>query len=435
MEESNTMFEQRSDTLHSSAAHSQARLLALEAEKMEVSERLNQALSELTLLKAELNEKQHKESQTLKELGEWQSALEGNRNILKSFEDSLKEAEQEKQDLARQIEGYKDAASAKKNADLSPEQIAELEESISARWKSVCDTETKKLNARISALEAEKESLSVRVVELDSKCKELATGGEKERQAYEDKIRQLQLDNQASSTGAASATSAFDFDAELKKIMNTLFKLLQREFSHEETYSSKEAKGIILNSIRDFTTAVLERRQASAGLGNGTSRASPTSTSSNSSAASPAAADAAADAAAEATVSQPQQSTGGRGKQKKNTRTCKRAWKFSLLWKNFRHLRLQGHLDLVSVTSGQSLHLRIPVRKLAVMRWLRQAKMKNLAFRKKHKVLRRLMMKRRLTVAKKEHQGMQKHLVHHLKARERQNPKLKAKMLSRQTGR
>lgn len=33
MEESNTIFEQRSDSLHSSAVHSQTRLLALEAEK------------------------------------------------------------------------------------------------------------------------------------------------------------------------------------------------------------------------------------------------------------------------------------------------------------------------------------------------------------------------------------------------------------------
>lgn len=307
MEESNTMFEQRSDTLHSSAAHSQARVLALEAEKMEVSERLSQTLSELSLLKAELNERQHKESQAQKELVELQSALEGNKNMLKSLEDSLKGAEHEKQDLERQIEGYKDASSAKENAAHSSEQIAQLEESISAHWKLVCDTETGKLNARISALEAEKENLLARVIELDSKCSELKTSGEKQRQVYEDKMRQLQQENQALSTGTAPATAAFDFEAELKKIMNTLFKLLQREFSHEETYSSKEARGIVLNSIRDYTTAVLEKRQASSALGNGTSRASPTSTSSNSSPAGP--------GAAEAAASQPQQSGGGAGKQ------------------------------------------------------------------------------------------------------------------------
>ncbi|XP_077506312.1 FK506-binding protein 15-like isoform X3 [Amblyomma americanum] len=312
MEESNTLFEQRSDTLHSSAAHSQARLLALEAEKMEVSEQLNRTLSELSLLKAELSERQHKESQAQKMLGELQSVLQDNNNMLKSLEDSLKEAEQEKQDLEKQIEGYKDAASVKENAAHSSEQIAQLEENISAHWKSMCDTETKKLSARISALEAEKEALSARVMELDSKCKELATSGEKQRQAYEDKMRQLQQENQALSTGAAAASAAFDFDTELKKIMNTLFKLLQREFSLEETYSSKEAKGIVLNSIRDYTTAVLERRQASATLGNGTSRASPTSTSSNSSTAGPPAAAAAAAAAA---ASQPQQSSGGGGNQ------------------------------------------------------------------------------------------------------------------------
>uniref|UniRef100_A0A1E1XF74 peptidylprolyl isomerase n=1 Tax=Amblyomma aureolatum TaxID=187763 RepID=A0A1E1XF74_9ACAR len=309
MEESNTMFEQRSDTLHSSAAHSQARVLAIEAEKTEVSEQLSQTLSELSLLKAELSERQHKESQAQKELGELQSALEGNKNMLKSLEDNLKEAEREKQDLENQIEGYKDAFSAKENAAHSSEQIAQLEESISSHWKSVCDTETKKLNARISALEAEKETLLARVMELDSKCRELATSGEKQRQVYEDKMQQLQQKNQALSTGTASAPVAFDFEAELKKIMNALFKLLQREFSHEETYTSKEARGIVLNSIRDYTTAVLERRQASSALGNGVSRASPTSTSSNSSTASPSA------AIAEAIASQPQQSGGGAGKQ------------------------------------------------------------------------------------------------------------------------
>uniref|UniRef100_A0A023GFZ1 peptidylprolyl isomerase n=1 Tax=Amblyomma triste TaxID=251400 RepID=A0A023GFZ1_AMBTT len=312
MEESNTMFEQRSDTLHSSAAQSQARLLALEAEKMEVSERLSQTLSELSLLKAELSERQHKESQAEKELGELQSTLEGNKNMLKSLEDSLKEAEQEKQDLARQITACKDA-SAKENAAHSSEQVAQLEESISAHWKSVCDTETKKLNSRISALEAEKETLLARVTELDFKCTELATSAEKQRKVYEDKMRQLQVENQALSTGATSATATVDFDAELKKIMNTLFKLLQREFSHEETYSSKEAKGIILNCIRDYTTAVLERRQASAALDSGASRAS--SSLSNSSVASLAASPATAAAAAEATASQPQQSDNGAEKQ------------------------------------------------------------------------------------------------------------------------
>ncbi|KAL3191863.1 hypothetical protein MRX96_059372 [Rhipicephalus microplus] len=52
MEVSNSMFEQRSDALHSSAANSQARLLALETEKMEATERLACALSELATLRA-----------------------------------------------------------------------------------------------------------------------------------------------------------------------------------------------------------------------------------------------------------------------------------------------------------------------------------------------------------------------------------------------
>lgn len=316
MEESNTIFEQRSDSLHSSAVHSQTRLLALEAEKMQVAERLEQALSELSSLKAELAERQQVEFQASRELGELRTRFEGKETVLQTLEESLKEAESQKQDLESKVAACeskianlapqlksleeslaeKDAALAdeqrkaveeigqlkslhqkeiellqamlhQQGAENSPGKTAELEESVAAKWKATYEAETaelrRSLEGRASALEAEKLTLLQTVQELESKCHQLLSSGDQQKQLSEQKIKELQEENRALRNAQPSTSAASSFDAELKKIMNTLFKLLQREFSTGETYSRQEATRMILNIIRDYTTEVLERRQAS----------------------------------------------------------------------------------------------------------------------------------------------------------------------------
>lgn len=316
MEESNTIFEQRSDSLHSSAVHSQTRLLALEAEKMQVAERLEQALSELSSLKAELSERQQAESQASRELGELRDRFEGKETTLQTLEDNLKEAESQKQDLERKVAACEskiasltpqlkslEESLAEKEATLadeqrkaveeisqlksshqkeiellqaklhqqgtenSPDKTAELEELIAARWKAAYEAEIaelrRSLKGQASSLEAEELTLLKTGQELQSKCHQFISSGDQQEQLSEQKIKQLPEENRALRTTQPSASDAFNFDAELKKIMNTLFKLLQREFSTRETYSRQEATRIILNIIRDYTTEVLERRQAS----------------------------------------------------------------------------------------------------------------------------------------------------------------------------
>ncbi|XP_075535471.1 uncharacterized protein LOC142571031 [Dermacentor variabilis] len=510
MEESNSMFEQRSDAMHSSAAHSQARLLALETEKMEVTERLTQALSELSLLRAELSERQQKESQELEGL---RSASEGKEGTLKSLEDRLmKEAEQQRKQFEEAIETYEKKLAACNEMHVTKDSAAEnLKQSLASCNKECSELQTQihqlkskhkeeidSLESRISQLigEAESTRLEERVsgasqeamdttsqtapplpkecslvflsiveglfkalVEFCSKgmvcccqrlsifpchqrvpmrCRELfgvtqqgwsifsdcalcsthgkgdlrfrssngkqclmqtvtlvvftlergsaqgicssrmesvtskgpigavknellhaspffifrdseerelgltfqstyaihyttslhwtyslilvhstpgqEVGNDKGRvaggivmveldhvfdvsphtcdpacQSLEhlqcqelEKQKQLQQENQASGAASTSATGSFNFEAELKKIMNVLFKLLQREFSSQETYSRKEAMQIILATIREYTTEVLQRRQAPSTSNNGTSRSSPASTTSSS---------------------------------------------------------------------------------------------------------------------------------------------------------
>ncbi|XP_054919357.1 FK506-binding protein 15-like isoform X2 [Dermacentor andersoni] len=272
MEESNSMFEQRSDAMHSSAAHSQARLLALETEKMEVTERLTQALSELSLLRAELSERQQKESQELEGL---RSASEGKEGTLKSLEDRLmKEAEQQRKQFEEAIETYEKKLAACNEMHVTKDSAAEnLKQSLAS-----CNKECSELQTQIHQLKRkhkeEIDSLESRISQLigeaESKCQEL------------EKQKQLQQENQASGAASTSATASFNFEAELKKIMNVLFKLLQREFSSQETYSRKEAMQIILATIREYTTEVLQRRQAPSASNSGTSRSSPASTASSS---------------------------------------------------------------------------------------------------------------------------------------------------------
>lgn len=275
MEESNSMFEQRSDAMHSSASHSQARLLALETEKMEVTERLAQTLSELSLLRAELSERQQKESQALKELEGLRSTSEGKEGTLKSLEDRLMmQAEQQRKQLEETIETYEKKLAACNEMCVAKDSAAkDLEQSL-----ALCNKERSELQSQIHQLRRKhKEEID----SLESRISQLSAKAESECQELE-KQKQLQQENQASGAASTSATASFNFDAELKKIMNVLFKLLQREFSSQETYSRKEAMQIILATIRDYTTEVLQRRQAPSTSNNGTSRSSPASTTSSS---------------------------------------------------------------------------------------------------------------------------------------------------------
>lgn len=282
MEESNSMFEQRSDAMHSSAAHSQARLLALETEKMEVTGRLTQALTELSLLRAELSERQQKESEALKELEGLRSTSEGKEGSLKSLEDRLmKEAEQQRKHLEETIETYEKKLAAYNEMHVTKDSAAkDLEQSLASCNKECGELQTqihqlkRKHKEEIDSLESR---ISQLIAEAESKCQEL------------EKQKQLLQENQPSGAASTSATASHNFDAELKKIMNVLFKLLQREFLSQETYSRKEATQIILATIRDYTTEVLRRRQAPSTSNNGTSRSSPASTASSSSTGSPSA--------------------------------------------------------------------------------------------------------------------------------------------------
>ncbi|XP_037515427.1 FK506-binding protein 15 isoform X4 [Rhipicephalus sanguineus] len=275
MEESNSMFEQRSDALHSSAANSQARLLALETEKMEATERLAQALSALASLRAELSERQQKECQAQKELEELRSTSEGKADTLKSLEDSLKE----KEELRKHLEETQRQEKELRNATyIYEKKVAAANEAL-----SICQNECDDLRSQINQL---RETHKEEVTSLALKISELVAGGESKSKELE-KLKQLQQENQASGVASTSTATAFDFEAELKKIMNVLFKLLQREFSSQETYSRKEALQIILTIIRGYTTEVLQKRQAPSTSNESTSKSSPASTASNSSTGSP----------------------------------------------------------------------------------------------------------------------------------------------------
>uniref|UniRef100_L7M592 peptidylprolyl isomerase n=1 Tax=Rhipicephalus pulchellus TaxID=72859 RepID=L7M592_RHIPC len=278
MEESNSIFEQRSDAMHSSAANSQARLLALETEKMEATERLTQALSELASLRAALSERQQKECQAQKELEELRSTSEGKVGTLKSLEDSLKEKEEQRKHLEEELQRQK--TELHDAMHIHDKKVAAMNEAL-----SLCQQECYDLRSQINQL---RDSHQEEVNSLALRISELVAEGESKHKELE-KLKQLQLENQASGGASTSTTASFDFDAELKKIMNVLFKLLQRELGSQETYSRKDALQIILTTIRGYTTEVLQKRQAHSASHDGTSKSSPASTSSNSSTGSPAA--------------------------------------------------------------------------------------------------------------------------------------------------
>ncbi|XP_075736364.1 FK506-binding protein 15 isoform X3 [Rhipicephalus microplus] len=244
MEVSNSMFEQRSDALHSSAANSQARLLALETEKMEATERLARALSELATLRAQLTERQQKEGQAQKELEELRSTSEGKVGTLKSLEDSLKEKEEQRKHLEEEVQRQKKELY---NATyIHEKKVAAVNEAL-----SLCQKECDNLRSQINQL---RDLHQEEVNSLASRISELVAKGE----------------------------------SKLKKVMNVLFKLLQLEFASQETYSKDEALEIILTTIREYTEEFLrQERQAPSASSNSTSKSFSASTASNSSTGSP----------------------------------------------------------------------------------------------------------------------------------------------------
>lgn len=346
MEESNTMLEQRSDSLHTSAAHSQARLHTLEKEKLEVTERLNEAQSLVSSLKAELSERQLRDLKVQEQLEELRSHSQEKENASLSMENSLKEARQQKQELEARLARYEEQVldlerlkanleksllektqklqDDRKKADeemddvkvahekeierlhtklhqlkaaQSSQQVADLEEEMRKEWQARCEKQTaeveKKLGQRLEQLEEEKRQLEqkLRVVPSESnpnvasgsvkglaelqdeverlrvwkvKYEELSKSKDEATDVYKSHISKLLSENQALKSSSGLVNATFDFDAELKKIMNTLFRLLQREFSSGESYSRNDAIRIVLETIRDYTNEILKMRHSKA---------------------------------------------------------------------------------------------------------------------------------------------------------------------------
>ncbi|CAN7990688.1 unnamed protein product [Ixodes pacificus] len=268
-------------------------------EKENILLSLENSLKEARQQKHELEARLAKFEEQVLDLERLKNNLEKNLSEkTQKLKDDRKRADEELDDVKMTHEKEIERLQTKLHqlmAAQSSQQVADLEAELRNEWQARCEKQVaeveKKLGQRLQELEEEKCQLEQKLGKLPSESslsvttgsvKELAELGEEVERlrvwkvkyeelsrskdeaadAYESRIRKLLSENQALKSSGGLANAAFDFDAELKKIMNTLFRLLQREFSCAESYSRSEATSIILETIKYYTTEVLKMRHS-----------------------------------------------------------------------------------------------------------------------------------------------------------------------------
>ncbi|XP_076319301.1 uncharacterized protein LOC143230129 isoform X2 [Tachypleus tridentatus] len=294
MEQSNSMLEQRSDSLHTSTTNSQARLLTLEQEKQQESElhqRLQVADSEVLRYKEQLEKLKDQLSEREGELKVVQHSLREAQKHKKDLEEHCTDLQETNQSLEKNltdkkqklIEGQKKVEEEmeeirllhkkeveslrsrilKQESEPAVEKMNQLEEEINRVWEQKHKKELEEIVTKhqhdLKCIEAEKEELRQKVNQLENKVELIQTTEElmKEpeewkskheillancqtmKEQYELKIASLMKVIQEFQENATDTSGEESFENELKKVMNTVYRLLQAAFEEDEQYTGR----------------------------------------------------------------------------------------------------------------------------------------------------------------------------------------------------
>ncbi|XP_013786507.1 FK506-binding protein 15-like isoform X2 [Limulus polyphemus] len=151
MEQSNSMLEQRSDSLHTSTSHSQARLLILEQEKAKLAVEFGEAVSKINNLELQINQQ---EAELQQKLQVADSEVLRNKEQLEKLKDQVSERESELKILQQSL---REAQKYKKDLE---ERCADLQETNQSLEKNLTDKK-QKLKEDRKKVEEEMEEMRV----------------------------------------------------------------------------------------------------------------------------------------------------------------------------------------------------------------------------------------------------------------------------------
>ncbi|XP_064458259.1 FK506-binding protein 15-like isoform X2 [Ornithodoros turicata] len=299
LEEKQRRDSQMQEVLNSTIAESQKKFADLEELRTRSQEKEN-VLAELrTRIKEVEQQKLELESRLMKS-EEQVSVLEHTKEDLeKALAEAKQKAAEEKQKTQEVMANLRmsheaeigvlqnklrDGASAAPSSEETEARVrSEYEERLAEREKTysqhieLLEVEKRKLQeklrdfaSKVEKAESEQvpnqllSELQKEVQDLQAwktKYEELSRSTDSLKKSYDEQIRGLMSENKNLRSTCASPVAgqspSIDFEAELKKIMNTLFRLLQKEFDGTGTYSKNEVVQIILDVIREYTTQVI----------------------------------------------------------------------------------------------------------------------------------------------------------------------------------
>ncbi|XP_015907332.1 FK506-binding protein 15 isoform X4 [Parasteatoda tepidariorum] len=308
-EESNSMLEQKSDSLHAASAETQAKIIVLEKEKAKLSTELSDALRKLGSVEVELASHQKQEIELKQKLQEEQNhaeELDGKLSALRKklesesssstniLQTEIKELSEEKTVLNSQIKSWEEKY-AKLSKDLTGKnkELQTLQEQIDSDTASKVSSNNEEIVALKRKLQealAENDALVSKyknmatehsaTMKSESLLKEkvIALEGELQnalpwkgkyevfyrktlqmKENYESVMKKLEAELQQAQSSVASTESP-DFSGEIKRMMNILYKLLQGKFEPSSSYSGTQVLETTLQAIRTLTVQMLQRK-------------------------------------------------------------------------------------------------------------------------------------------------------------------------------
>ncbi|XP_039939615.1 FK506-binding protein 15 isoform X3 [Hirundo rustica] len=279
----------------------QLELTAHQKKEMDLRKQLSCAVQDAERQEAQLNKLQAQVAELQEASQDTQSRFKAEKQSRKQLDMKIAALEEELTDLRVEKETLERNLAERKKKSLSERAQAEEEmEEIRRSYQQELDKLRQLLKkARTSTDQAAAEQLSVMQAELESQCEarcERALASAKEQHArqcqelceqrdslqhqvfqleekysalqadvvllkarYEERIRDLQKDQDGSSPG--------DFTEQVKKTMNGVFQSLRGEFELDEMYSGRTVLGLVMNTIKTVTLQLLSRQQEKPGDG------------------------------------------------------------------------------------------------------------------------------------------------------------------------
>ncbi|XP_058245487.1 FK506-binding protein 15 isoform X2 [Hemibagrus wyckioides] len=228
----------------------QAQYKAEKQKRKEVELKLSNLDEELQDLKSE---KESLERTLVDRKRKWQAERQ---RCDEELEEVRKSSQMEMDQLRSQLR------KARTNTDqAAAEQLAQLQADVEREWQAKCErglaSAREQHNREVTELTEQRDTLQLKLTQLQDKCCELEKRAESLRQQGEARVSELErkLVEQRQHT---------DTTGEVKRVMNGVFHSLRGEFELNETYTGSVVLGVLVNTIKNVTLQLLSKSEPSA---------------------------------------------------------------------------------------------------------------------------------------------------------------------------